>query len=359
MIRKIACMHILLIVALQGACDPKASIEGESLWKQLDRILSVSYAGKMIYQSDIPYVIAQSGTTYGIGENLSSEGTATVITVAAGVRDIVIDLHGHTITANGGSDAAISINSQRQSIIVQNGTISGFNIGIYRAFLVKNMILEQCATGLSGCRYAETSNGINCGSFFSIQGVDAPGGLSGRVLKCDMFNSTDYGIIADGIVFLAIDQCSFYGGNGGIRTLNMTRGPIIIESVFDNITGTAISIESGSTTPMIRGCSIEGCTNGIEFLDPLSTTMSPTVLNTTISNCSGTGISVGSGISVGTLRGNRITNVNIGILMGTSSLSVYNNYISDAAITFSGFSPAQATTSQIGTLANYWTNVFD
>lgn len=351
-------MHIITSASIEGSCTPHASTVGESVWKQLDRALSVSYADTVIYQSNLPYVITKAGS-YGVGENLTSIGTTTMITIAPDVTNVWINLHEHSITSTVGGDTAIAILSAgNRGVIVENGVITGFNIGVYRATWVKNMIISQCATGISGCRYVNNCSGYNCNNFFSIIGSDTPGGTSGRLFRCDIFNTTDYAVVLNnGVVFFVIDQCNFFECYGGIITNGTVRSPKIFSSSFQNITENAITCLSGGNFLNVRNCNCTACTNGIVNLG-----INGCIIDTIISNCSGVGIDFGDSTGAGgTIYRNTISNANIGIRAGTigTSLAVYNNYISDAAITFSGFSASKATPSQIASSANFWTNIVD
>lgn len=303
MIKKITCLiSILTIASVQGACSQKASVLGETVWNQLDRILSVSYADKVIYQTDIPYTITQSGV-YGVGENLSIVGTATAITVAPGVSAVVIDLHEHTISASGGSDTAISASN---NVIVQNGTIKGFNIGVYGGYLVKHMVIEQCTIGVSQSSYIYYTDGIDCATFYQINNVIFPG----RLLKCNIFNSSNYGVVISNSIYVPIDRCSFYGGNGGIDVAG-SRAPIVMGCSFSNIAGNAININGAmsTTTTTIRDCTIIGCTNGMVLLN----TLTPIIVNSKILNCPGVAINLAPNLVAGTVRSNIIANAAVGI----------------------------------------------
>ena len=80
--------------------------------------------------SACPTTVSTSGT-YTVTENLTATGTCITITAAA---DVVIDLHGHTITGNGTGNGITDANngcspSCQHNIIIANGTIKGFSGG--------------------------------------------------------------------------------------------------------------------------------------------------------------------------------------------------------------------------------------
>ncbi len=357
MIRKIIyIMHIIVVWYTQAACIPHASVIGESVWKQLDRVLSISYADKIIYQSDVPFVITEPGS-YGVGENLTNVGTTTVISIASGVRDVFIDLHGYDIISDGTPATAIAVSDTNPGVMIRNGSIVGFNIGIYRGYWIKDMTISQCTTGILGGRFVDTSDGFDCGTFYSVSAADTV--LAARILQCKVFNSTNYGaLIGPGVSTAVVDRCTFQGGGAGVHVVDTTtRGCMILDSLFNDIAGIAIS--SPGMYTVVRNCSIARCTSGIVI-----TGVSPIITDSTILHCSDVGIDIqisnaGTARS-GTVCSNVINDANIGIRVITAfPIAIYNNYMSDTAITFSGISPVKATPSQIATTANFWTNITD
>ncbi|HRN78075.1 MAG TPA: right-handed parallel beta-helix repeat-containing protein [Candidatus Dependentiae bacterium] len=83
-----------------------------------------------ITQDDIPYTITQPGT-YCVSELISFIGTGTAISIIS--DNVVLDLDNNIIQGDGSNNSfAISVVGEpSQAIIIQNGTIVNFDIGIY------------------------------------------------------------------------------------------------------------------------------------------------------------------------------------------------------------------------------------
>jgi parallel beta-helix repeat protein len=77
-----------------------------------------------IGQSDIPYIIAISGQEYCLAEDVTSSFDSA-ITVASGVKDIVLDMNLHTINLTSDVGNAISVESDTSNVTIKNGRISG------------------------------------------------------------------------------------------------------------------------------------------------------------------------------------------------------------------------------------------
>ena len=84
--------------------------------------------------TSLPYTISSPGV-YTVGSNLSVTG-ANGITITS--DDVVVDLAGHTITGASNTQYAgvlcftsASSNQPRRNLVVKNGTIRGFKLGVY------------------------------------------------------------------------------------------------------------------------------------------------------------------------------------------------------------------------------------
>jgi hypothetical protein len=81
--------------------------------------------------NSVPVSISSPGT-YQVTSNLvCTAGTPAISVNSAGAGKIIIDLEGFTISAVGNPISGVSIkNPTNSSIIVRNGTLSGFNVGV-------------------------------------------------------------------------------------------------------------------------------------------------------------------------------------------------------------------------------------
>jgi hypothetical protein len=81
--------------------------------------------------NSVPVTISSPGT-YQVTSNLvCTAGTPAISVNSAGAGKIIIDLEGFTISAVGDLISGVSIkNPTNSSIIVRNGTLSGFKVGV-------------------------------------------------------------------------------------------------------------------------------------------------------------------------------------------------------------------------------------
>ena len=146
--------------------------------------------------SSLPFTASASGAYYLTTNVNASSGNG--ITVTAG--NVSIDLNGFALTGNT-SSIGISITSTASNIIVKNGSITGWQVGIFAG--ANNNLLEDLV--VSGC----TGFGIDCNntalvrdcvSSFNVgNGILVFGG--GQVLHCEASSNGGYGIqMISGIV---------------------------------------------------------------------------------------------------------------------------------------------------------------
>ena len=101
----------------------------------------------------VPFTIKKSGT-YTIDQNLTSAGVGGAIVVKA--SNVVIDLSGFTLASSTGSGTGVFNNDESANIIIQNGTISGFEFGVLlehsRRWAVRNLLLTNNVGGINLAR---------------------------------------------------------------------------------------------------------------------------------------------------------------------------------------------------------------
>lgn len=346
-------------VCYSSECTPHASTMGESVWVQLARTLSVSSADKLIYQSDVPYTITAPGA-YGVGENLTNEGSSPVINItgSAGGGGVILDLHNHSIVASVDATTAIQASSISNAVQVVNGIIDGFPIGTSSCRIIRDMMFVNCTTGISNGYLIVRSDGYSCGTFFIVTS-SAGAGFAGWLRGCKIFSSTTSAITIQSTQGITIDSCLIAGG-AGINIINESSGCIIRSCVIENMVGNAITVVSGYSHAIVD-CLLTGGVNGIVINNTATINpANPLIRDCVISHYSGTGISIDSAITTGSITGCTISDTNIGI-SANSSVAVYNNYLSNiTTTTFAGVSPAQATRAQVAAdQANFWFNVVD
>lgn len=107
-------------------CNPCLSPVGETVWKQLDRLLAGQCVGTPIRQSDVPFTITQPGI-YSLCEDLVATQEAIdfeAIIFITGTHDVVLNLAGHSITLDPGNQLFSGIlvfNTFR--LVVCNGSL--------------------------------------------------------------------------------------------------------------------------------------------------------------------------------------------------------------------------------------------
>lgn len=344
-------------VCYSSECTPHASTIGESTWVQLARILSVSSADKVIYQSDIPYTITAPGA-YGVGENLTNVGSSPVITIsdAAGPGGVILNLHNHSIVASSDATIAVQTSTHNFAILVKNGIIDGFPIGTSSCRIIRDMTFINCTTGISNAYLVVQTDGYNCGTFYLISGLPV---FAGWIRDCRIFSSTTSAITMQSSAGLIIDKCTIAGG-AGINIINESSGCIIRSCVIENMVGNAITVVSGYSHAIVD-CLLTGGVNGIVINNTATINpANPLIRDCVISHYSGTGISIDSAITTGSITGCKICDTSTGI-NANNSVALYNNYLSNiTTATFVGVNPAKAIKTQVASnQANFWTNVVD
>jgi parallel beta helix pectate lyase-like protein len=99
---------------------------------------------------------------YVLTSNLTSTGTCLVITA----RGVALDFNNHTITGNGTGDGIDDGGTQFLNIVIANGTVKGFNIGINfptngEALAINNMtVLNNTSTGIVINGFGQSLTGV-------------------------------------------------------------------------------------------------------------------------------------------------------------------------------------------------------
>ncbi len=344
----------------QGMCVPHSSTVGESVWNQLDRVLSVSGANKVIYQSDIPYTISAAGA-YSVGEDLTNTGTASP-TIILSNANAVLDLQGHSIIASANANTAIAASAG----VVQNGVIKGFPIGITSTGnvpIIKDISFVSCATGiLTGDAQgviAEGCEGFSCDVFHG----HFSSSLSNALLiidSCDITNCLGAAFSYTGARGAIIDGCTVEGAAAGI-SCNNSQSILVSESIFSNITHDGVSMTNGSAMLHVEDCRFTGVGgNGVTLsgVSSLSEVIDTNFVNVTSNGIDNSGSGTAFNVFLKLILTN-ITGIGVNDAVG-SNAATYANFLATVGTAFSGGSPIQRTPAQVSSnLTSFWQNIVD
>jgi hypothetical protein len=157
----------------------------------------LAFSGYAATISSLPYTIKKSGT-YTLDANLTYSGAAAINTITVKASNVVIDLGGFTLSGTGVSSDQIAIFCQGPTnITVQNGTITGFYLGVElnssSADLVQNLrVLNGAYAVYFGNTVSSTIQNcfiLNAGIGIGVYLVSA----QGIVMKNNQVTSAAYG----------------------------------------------------------------------------------------------------------------------------------------------------------------------
>lgn len=357
----IICITSSLVV--YGACTPHASTVGESIWKLLDRALSVSSANKVIYQTDVPYTISSSGA-YSVGEDLTNTGTANVITVTN--SSALLDLQGHAIIASANANNAIVASGG----LIRNGFIMNFPVGFYVQAdtpVIEALDFISCttgiATGINRNIFAKYCTSSSCATFHAHTSSIPIFTSSLIIQNCDIFNCNDSAFNYRGASGAIIDQCTVQQ-SASILTANLSRGVLFSGCSFSNITNNGMVFSDSLQINLIWGLHVRYCQfDGIQgsAISLASGTQWAIIRDSIFSNITGTAIAIGSSTSYHAILRCRFNNINgIGISDISTTSSVYSNFFSGVGTPFAGGVPISRTPTNVNNnKVNFWQNIVD
>jgi len=206
----------------------------------VDGVIEINQA-KVLAAGEFPYVISATGS-YRLTGNLTVPASTNGINVFA--ANVTIDLNGFSITGPGSTSATpIGINSAGVDSTVENGTVTGFGIGVKVGFygIVKSVhadengdgvlagsdsIVENCTA--NGSTQTTIGSGIVCISGCRISGNTANGNIAA-------------GIACTGSVCL-ISGNTLFNNSVGISASDATTGygHNVLKNTTDHIEGTSL-----------------------------------------------------------------------------------------------------------------------
>jgi parallel beta-helix repeat protein len=181
----------------------------------VDGTIEINQA-KVTAAGGFPYVISTANTSYRLTGSLTVPASTVAINDSA--SNVTIDLNGFSITGPGTTSGAPNgINAQQVGVTVENGTISGFGLGVAigNNGIIRNVHADANAFGISagsngvieGCTANNSTSvsgfGIYCSAACTISGNTVNGNLEGIECAgsgCVIFNNTADNTKADGIV---------------------------------------------------------------------------------------------------------------------------------------------------------------
>jgi hypothetical protein len=180
---------------------------------------------KVLANGGFPYVISAANTSYRLTGSLSVPSGIDGIDVNA--SNVTIDLNGFTITAPGDPGITIvGINaSARSGITVENGTVTGFAVGVETgsAGIVRNMHADANGTGMTlGGNAVVAGCTANNSTISGAWGISCGGGcaISGNTTNGNNF----YGIKCNGVGCLISGNTANSNGNSGIYAIDASTG---------------------------------------------------------------------------------------------------------------------------------------
>jgi Right handed beta helix region len=166
-----------------------------------------------------PYTISNSGN-YAVTKDLSSTGTCiTIGNPGNPVYNMAIDLQGHSITGNGSGFGIAEGTPSNQRIIVVNGTLKRFGVGINMPstqYLTVSMmdVVQNSGDGIDAAgQYATvvetqaTNNGVD--------GVHMSG-PNAKIINCQANNNGQNGIYVGDQNAMVIDSIADNNMNNGM-----------------------------------------------------------------------------------------------------------------------------------------------
>lgn len=167
------------------------------LWLALSLAAPTGYAETI---TAVPFTIKKSGT-YTFDQNLTSAGDGGAIVVEA--SNVVIDLTGFVLASSTGSGTGVFNNAESANIIIQNGTISGFEFGVLlehsRRWAIRNLFLTNNVGGvnLARCVNGSVQNCFVLGSGATDSFGIAMNGCTGVEVKHNQVLDWDIGISSE------------------------------------------------------------------------------------------------------------------------------------------------------------------
>jgi hypothetical protein len=197
----------------------------------------------------LPYTIGTSGAYY-LGGNLSYSG-GNGITIAA--DHVTLDLMGFTLAGPGSANSAIYMNG-RTNVEIRNGTLTGWQFGIYEAGSGQlHRLINVRASG--------SQDGIHINSSSATSG--------GHLIKGCEATSTGSGsaIFVSGRVM--VTGCTVNCTNNGIGIYFWDSGMASGNVVSGNSSSNGILINNNGEALLINN-QVTGCTTGINCTGPVS-----------------------------------------------------------------------------------------
>jgi len=222
--------------------------------------------------SSVPFTIADPGSYY-VTTNLVGVSGSSAITISN--NNVTLDLNGFALLGVPGSLYAVAFANSQTNVIVRNGTMNGWRIGVHETSgNSRNVVLENLAifaSGSDGILFDSAADIRDCLCSSNVAiGISVTGG---RVMGCTANFNRNSGIEmnAGGLV----QNCwSGYNGNYGIETSggivsgcwvqNNVWSGIQVASDGGDITGNDCYGNNTGGTSSYAGIYIEGPGNHIE-----------------------------------------------------------------------------------------------
>lgn len=359
----------LISITVSAPCAPHASTVGSAIWRQADNILSAHGANKVIFQSDIPYTIPNSGI-YALGESITSTSPSIITN---NFTNVTIDLKQHTINGASGAAAGITMGANSSAKIL-NGTMMQF---------------ASTATAIklnsSGSMIIEDMRFINNRTSISATGLTR--GLA--VEDCYFLSSTstassvDVALRITNSIDISINNCQSIGG-GFVYATNSSG--ISIENVEKSL-GASLANFSSVNNSYVNDCNHIGVTNAIVLANSSYNIVSNctwvnTDTTTILISGSSTGnefnnicihapyqsmaynsISIGSGVTVTRILSSIVHLTSPSALFNNAGTNtqVYNSYLRNVNSTIITGNPFTTIGGNNNTVANnttnYWRNL--
>ena len=230
--------------------------------------------------SSVPYTVTNAGAYY-LTTNLSASGAVSGILI--NTNNVTVDLCGFAMRGVASSGTGITVNDNVSNVTLVNGTISGWQYGVFSGFPTKNIHLRdiqasgnsQVGIYLGNSGFLESCTALTNGPVggISVGGADsiirnciasanAGDGISvrgaGRVEGCVAAENSGVGLRLSGNMIVA-QHCNLYGNaSDGVYTAD---DDTVRDCVSGGNKGHGIRASFGC---LVAGCSVMGNTsNGI------------------------------------------------------------------------------------------------
>ncbi|MDX1746121.1 MAG: hypothetical protein R3324_09310 [Halobacteriales archaeon] len=180
-----------------------------------------------------PVTVSESGS-YRLTSDLDVGTTAGGISITA--ADVTIDLNGFEISTTSGSGNGIAIDSTSHNVEIRNGTVRGFNYGVFLSPGVEiARIVDVRAIGNQEYGFMTQGNGTLVRGCTAADNKSGFRGFEGSlILESIAYGNTEYGMVLNGTAW---GSNILSGNNGGNTNPQVNAGTSV--QVTGNQCGTS------------------------------------------------------------------------------------------------------------------------